>query len=159
MVKDAKLRAPGVPGEAGTVVSVKRLEADFDWVSLLSGVPTVHRVVLDEPKARISQSIDDGTVNVAAIKPPKTTSVPKEVPKVIVRGGVIELGEHVTDPARLAGGVPEYTALKQIAVGGEVLESPDEEGAKVFSFREVEGGDAGAGGLAVKGRISKEGSG
>ena len=39
---------------------------------------------------------------------------------------------------KLAAGVPQYQPLKRIDVGGEVLESP-EQGAKVFSFHEVEG--------------------
>jgi hypothetical protein len=156
VIRDGKLRAAGIPGEAGTVFSVKRLEAEFDWSSLFGGGLAVHRIALDEPLARVSQSVDDGTVNIAALKPRKTTSPPKEVPKVIVNGGVIELGEHVTDAARLAAGVPEYMPLKRIDVGGEVLESP-EQGAKVFSFHEIEGAKPVPDGLAVQGRISQEG--
>src|ERR1051325_11173470 len=157
VVRDAKLRAPGVPGEAGTIFSVKRLEAEFSWGSLFHGGLAIHRIQLDEPMARLSQSVDDGTVNLAALKPSKSSSPPKEVPKVIVNGGVIELGEHVTDPARVARGVPEYVPLKRIDVGGEGLEKPDEQGAKLFSFHEVEGAKPVPGGLAVTGRISKEG--
>ena len=52
VIRDAKLRAPGVPGEAGTICSVERLEADFDWSSLWGPV-AVHRIVLDQPLARI----------------------------------------------------------------------------------------------------------
>ena len=157
VIKNAKLRAPGVPGEAGTIVSVKRLEAEFEWMSLVSGTPVIHRIELDEPVARVSQSVDDGTVSFAALKPPKTTTPPTEVPKIIVRGGVIELGEHITDPSLHPPGAPQYTALKQIDVGGEVIESPDEQGAKIFSFHEVEGAKPVPGGLSVQGRISQEG--
>src|SRR5262249_35294605 len=116
----------------------------------------VHRIELEKPLARISQSVDDGTVNLAALSPPKATAPPKEVPKVIVRGGVIELGEHITDPSKHPGPVPTYAALKSIDVGGEVIESPDEPGAKIFSFQEVEGARPVLGGLTVQGRISKE---
>jgi hypothetical protein len=155
VIRDGKLRAPDIPGEAGTVFSVKRLEAEFSWSSLLGGGLAVHRIRLDEPLARVSQSVDDGTVNIAALKPRGAASPPREVPKVIVNGGVIELGEHVTDAAKLAAGVPQYMPLKRIDVGGEVLESP-EQGAKVFSFHEIEGAKPVPGGLAVTGRISQQ---
>src|SRR5262245_4872477 len=91
VIRDGKLQAPGIPGEAGTVFSVKRLEAEFDWSSLLGGGLAVHKIRLDEPLARVSQSVDDGTVNIAALSPRKATRPPREVPKVIVNGGVIEL--------------------------------------------------------------------
>jgi hypothetical protein len=156
-IKDARLRAPGVPGDAGTVFSAKRLDADFDWSSLFSGRLNVSRIDLIEPVARISQSIDDGTVNVAALAPPKATTPPKEVPRVFIRGGTIELGEHVTEPSKHAVNVPTYTPLKAIAVGGEMVESPAEQGAKVFSFHEVEGARPVPGGMSVQGRISQEG--
>src|ERR1051325_7716002 len=44
VIRDARLRAPGIPAEAGTVFSVKRLEAEFEWSSLLGGGLTVHRI-------------------------------------------------------------------------------------------------------------------
>jgi len=161
-IHDAKLRVAGVVGEAGTIVSVRRLDADFDMSSLLTGKVVVRSVVLDEPIARISQSVDDGSVNVARINPPtlRPTKGPKVVPRIIVRSGVIELGEHVTDPARLGAGEPAYTSLKRIDVAGEVQQSPDESGAKIISFRQYadpQGIHPVPGGLTVSGRVAPDG--
>ncbi len=158
IITDATLRAPGVPGTGGEVFSVKRLEATFDWQSLFQGPAVVHEVTLDRPTARISQSADDFSVNFAALKPKKGGGKGlKKVPRILVRGGVIELGEHVTDPERLARGVPQYTRLKAIDVGGQVIRSPDNTGASLITFHEVQGENPIPGGLAVKGRVSKSG--
>ncbi len=158
IVTDATLRAPGIAGKGGEVFSVKRLEASFEWRSLLQGPRTIHEITLDRPVARISQSADDFSVNLAALNPKKGGGKGlKSVPRVLVRGGVIELGEHTTDPASLARGAPAYTQLKTIDVGGQVIQSPDDTGASIISFHEVQGENPIPGGLTVKGRVSATG--
>ncbi len=159
IITDGKLRAPGVPGDAGVVFSVKRLAASFQWTSLFSGPLNIWSIDLDHPLARISQSIDDGTVNLAALDPPKGNKKRglKNVPRVVVTGGVIELGEHITYATKHADKAPVYTALKKLDVGGEVKRSPDEKGASIISFSEVEGAVPVAGGLTVTGRVADDG--
>jgi len=157
IVDGAVLRAPGVPGQAGEVFSVNHLEATFNWKSLLSGSPIVYQIDLDRPVARISQSVDDGSVNIASLDPPKGKGKGlKNVPRVIVRGGVIELGEHSSTGKALVDG-RDYLMLKRLDVGGEVQQSPALDGSSTISFREVDGPHPVPGGLTVSGRMSKTG--
>ncbi|HYE63403.1 MAG TPA: hypothetical protein VD997_15530 [Phycisphaerales bacterium] len=155
IVEGASLRAPGVPGQGGEAFSVKHLEATFNWKSLFTGNPIVYEIELDQPTARISQSIDDGSVNIGSINPPKGKGKGlKNVPRVIVRGGVIELGEHTANAQAQGNG---YTMLKRIDVGGEVQQSPAQDGSSIISFREIEGPNPVPGGLTVTGRMSRQG--
>ena len=160
-IRRATLRAPGVEGTGGVVFSIARLRADFEIGSVLRGDPVVHSIELDNPVARISQSIDDGSVNLAALHPKKLRpgGGVKVVPRVLVRDGVIELGEHVTRPEQHGAGTPAYTSLKRIAVSGEVQQSPDASGASMVSFRQIE--EVGVpsalpGGLNVRGRVAPD---
>lgn len=151
IIENGVVRAPGVPGDGGAVFSVRRLEAEVSWRSLLRGDPQIKRVVMDDPIARISQSVDDASVNLAALKPAPQTGKPGVIPLMLVRGGVVELGEH-----RASG---EYTVLKRIPVAGQVSHAPDQSGRMQISFSELDAGGspvAGPGGLQLTGTVSKD---
>lgn len=151
---DVELRAPGVPGEGGVVFRAKRVVAQLELASLLTGTPRIHAITLDQPLARVSQSLDDGSVNVASLSPPKGSGGPIEIPRMLVRDGVIELGEHAQ-----ATGAPSFTSLRRIPVAGEVERSRDQSGRMEIAFHELDlNGQplAGPGGLDVEGSISKD---
>lgn len=116
-ITDATLRAPGIDGRAGAVFELKRLRARPNWSRLLglssSGAPLVARVELTAPTARLSQSVDDNSLNFAAIQLPSPQGGAAEVPEIVVEGGVLELGEH-----RVANGITTYTPLKRIEIDG-----------------------------------------
>ena len=147
------LRAPGVSGPGGTIFEVRRLRAKTDPWALLRGSVVLEDVEVESPLLRISQSVDDSTVNMARLTPRAGggggSAAPTRIgalPRVTVRGGVIELGEH-----RASG---EFTSLRRVEVVGDVEREADEEGAAVLSLRQAENGVAMEGGLEVLGRVS-----
>lgn len=149
-IDKAVIRAPGVAGEAGAVFSVDHLYARANFWSMVLGRPSIRVLRLDSPVIRLSQSTDDGSLNIASLSLPGSApdASPKVVPQVSINHGVIEIGEHFT-----RGEGPVYTALKRIDVSGVVERSPEEKGASVISFRQ--GGRKH--GVSVQGRISREG--
>lgn len=155
VIEDATLRVPGVPGEAAEAFTVRKLTAHVELGSVLSGTPVVRRVELDGPVARISQSVDDRSVNLAGLKVRSMGGGGKlVVPVLVVRDGVIELGEHVTDPSKLAAlpaGTVGYTALKRFGVEGEMQRAEGVEAGDMFvSFRQTPpGGDSFVGPLPL----------
>ncbi|MBS0196139.1 MAG: hypothetical protein JSR77_05220 [Planctomycetes bacterium] len=159
-----RVRAPGVPSEAGTVFQADRVHANFSFRALFAGKQPVTSVTLDSPILRISQSADDGSINLAALTPargnatgrPATTA--GEIPALTLRGGIIELGEHLTQPSAHPG-QPVYTALRRLNVDGDVIQAPGADGESVISFRQTQGPGvpASGGGLSVEGRVSHEG--
>lgn len=153
-VRDAVVRAPGVEGEGGVVFQAGRILARVELASLLSGNLKIDAISLEEPLARLSQSLDDGSVNVASLSPPKGAGGPIEIPRMIVHGGVIELGEHSG-----TRGTPAFTSLRRIPVGGEVERSRDQSGNMEIAFHELDLNGvaiAGPGGLQVEGTVSKD---
>lgn len=149
-----ELRAPGVAGEGGVIFRADDVVVQIELGSLLTGSVKIDTITLHQPLARLSQSLDDGRVNVAALTPPKGSGGPMEFPRMIVRSGVIELGEHSQH-----AGTPAFTSLRRIPVGGEVERSRDQSGRMDIAFHELDDTGrpiAGPGGLQVEGSISKD---
>lgn len=156
-IRGLVLRAPGVPGTAGRFVEIKKVRADAEVWSIVRGAPKVISVELDAPRVRISQSLADGAVNLAALRSSGgggagssgVKGAPTTLPRITIASGVIELGEH---------GVKEsadgYRALKQIDVAGLVEQSSGTAGESTIAFRQVDGAGNATGLLDVRGKVS-----
>lgn len=152
------LRARGVEGPASEIVRIGRLEAEVGLWSVIRGSPEVRSLTLTSPVVRVSQSVDDNTLNFASLEPRSLSgSRPASLPRVRVSQGVIEIGEHVTDPDRLARGDEAFRLLRQFPVSGEVERVPDSDGEMAISFRQL-GPDGslmqGPGSLLFEGRAT-----
>ncbi|MCE7974312.1 MAG: hypothetical protein DYG92_08335 [Leptolyngbya sp. PLA1] len=152
------LTARGVEGPAAEIVRIGRLEAEVGLWSVIRGSPEVMSLTLTSPVVRVSQSVDDNTLNFASLQPRSLSgSRPARLPRVLVSQGVIEIGEHVTDPDRLARGEAPFRLLRQFPVSGEVERVPDSEGEMAISFRQL-GPDGtpmqGPGSVLLEGRAS-----
>lgn len=135
VIEDGEVRAPGVAGEAGVAFRVERLEARLDYWSVFSGEPKVFSVRLVKPVARLSQSCDDGSLNVAALASGGGGgSVPRTLPVIVVEDGAIELGEH---GSKVEGG---YQLLRRVSVAGEVEQNAGPGGDLRIGFRQTEPG-------------------
>jgi len=160
-IEKGVIRAPGVPGVGGVIFSVDRLEAVVEWRSILAGNPVIKSVLLESPVARISQSVDDGSINLAALTPAKGSGAvrPAVIPRIVVNAGAIEMGEHITAPAAHAPTDPPFVVLRRIPVAGQVEQAKDETGGMTVSFQQL-GPDGqpmpDRGALQVTGRVSSD---
>lgn len=108
IMDQARFRLPGVAGAAGQFLNVARIQADLDWWSLLGSNPTARSLVMDQPVVIVSQSIDDGSLNLDALSLPASSGT-FAIPPIQVRNAGLELGEHQGD---------RYTPLRHILVDG-----------------------------------------
>ncbi|MCC6320694.1 MAG: hypothetical protein IT438_04565 [Phycisphaerales bacterium] len=128
VIEGLSLRAPGTTGEAGEVLAAPQAIADIDWSGLPvvrwffggagssgsggSGGPQVRGIRLTRPVFRLSQSIDDDSLNIGHFRPVPSTGKPMaELPRLDVVDGRVEFAEH----SDRSGG---YTLLNTIPVSG-----------------------------------------
>jgi hypothetical protein len=115
--------APDVPGEGAEVFRAEIAQVRLDPGLLLRGTVRVRAVVLHSPVFRVSQSIEDGSVNIGALRPARRGGGRMEIPPMNVHAGAVELGEHWGLTRQ-----PGYRVLRRIPVAGQVaqsLEGPD----------------------------------
>jgi hypothetical protein len=142
---------PGVAGPAAVFAEAERVRAAVNWRELFGGRQPVRRLVLTRPLLRVSQSMEDGSLNLPRAGMPGVSGGPAVLPLVEVSGGVLELGEHT------ARG---YRWLKRIAIDGEISPVPTPEGGGyAVRLEERRGsGEAGAAApFALEGSINEAG--
>ncbi len=123
----AEFTIPGVPGEAGRFLRIARVEAMVDWGKTLRGEPTLGRVVMTDPVLIVSQSTEDGSLNVGSV-PVKSSSGGMALPGITATNVGLELGEH---------GHGKYRALKRIQMDGSLTPTPDAAGAYAVTLYET----------------------
>jgi len=159
IVNDLTLRAPGVKGPGGEVLTAESAVADIDWSGLPvlrwfrsspPGAPTGPRITairLTKPTFRLSQSIDDDSLNIASLKPsPQTGAGRVEPPRIDVIDGKVEFAEH--SPRR--GG---YTLLNTLPVSGSFSPAAPGLSEPVYSLRLQETGRSPAAAVERRGMI------
>lgn len=151
VITNGRLMAPGVPGVAGQVLSIDRVEARIDWSATLRGSPGLKEVRLLGPELRLSQDVRTGVLNAAAFKLLSGGRGGGATPTVEVQRGVIELGEHDGD---------RYTRLRRWNILGDI-EPADASGVSSFSFAaipaEASAGGSASGSLSLAGTLGPDG--
>lgn len=117
VLRDVRLRAPGVPGAGGVFLESASATAEIDWTTLLAGGQGVRRIRLVDPVVRLSQDAQTGQLNLLRVGGAGggtsggagRTVTP--LPEVEFVSGRVEFGEH-------SAGV--YSALASIPVEGQV---------------------------------------
>jgi hypothetical protein len=147
VMEGVRFRIPGLRAEAGEVLAVERLVASIDWFRLPS--PNALREIdLERPRLRVSQSRESGEINVAALAlfGRVRGGEIETLPTVVVRNGVLELGEH--DPAR-------YDTLASIPFSGVLAPQPGGvPGRSLFSLTKA----IGQTGFEMTGLIDQDGA-
>lgn len=150
VAKGMSVLAPGLSGPEAEVLHCRRVEAEVNWAGVLWGAPgpVVHDVIIDDLVLRFSQSTDGQEINIPRFQSGATSGIPA-LPSVTVRGGVLELGEHVRTRGAAALDQPRYTMLKRIDVTGAF--APGEEpNSYVWRLSQI------GGPLTVEGRLSEK---
>ena len=157
VINHFRLRLPGVPGDAGTVLAAEQAVVDLDWSGVFTGDVTPTAVRLSKPVFRVSQSIEDGDVNLAAIVAQASAagvggssggSGPAP-PKIDAMDGVIILAEH----AKATG---ESRTLKELHLSGSFM--PIDPKRPIYSIRFAETGQTREKALLLDGRINLDSS-
>lgn len=114
VIEGVRIRAPGIAGPGGELGSVRRIEADMQW---LRG--RVLALTFVSPGVRISTDTQTGVANIASFRLPEAGSVggPVTLPSVRVEGGSIELAEHNERSIRV---------LKRLNIEGSLLPKGDD---------------------------------
>jgi len=148
-IDHARFLAPGLPGQAGEVLEVRRISARIDWSATLRGSPGLKSVLLDGPELRLSQDVETGLINAGAFEIGSGSG--GRVPEVEIINGTVEVGEH-------RGAI--FTALRRWNVRGDV-DKADASGVAAFSVAaiptEPSMGGAPSGSLGVEGTIGPDG--
>jgi hypothetical protein len=137
------LRAPGVPGDAGEFLKVQHAVVDLDWSGVLLGKVRARTITLTRPVFTLSQSMADGSVNVAAIKSAASPSGPAALPDVNVVDAEVVLGEHDA-----AGAV---RVLKEMELAGSFMAQAGK--PQVYGVRLSERGRAAEKSLVLDGSV------
>ncbi len=128
-----ELRASGIEGEAGVVVSASRVELAVDWLrAVFAPSSAVISVRLIDPVVRVSVDVDDGTLNLG-LAGSGGGVLPAELPPVSVENATLVFGEH---------GDGWFSPLNSIAITGAMR--PDRDVAGVYEVNLVQVGVRGA---------------
>ena len=151
VIHDASVRARNVGGEAGQIVSIGGIEARPVWPALLRGELRFRSVAIDDPVIRISQNVASGEVNVSGLTVPesKPSSSMGAAPVVVVRRGVIQLGEHSADGT--------FTLLRSLDVAGSVEREPGKRGESTIKFTQINPVTGVPEGVEIIGRADRAG--
>ncbi|MCA9279923.1 MAG: hypothetical protein H6815_05690 [Phycisphaeraceae bacterium] len=146
-IKDLKLHVDGVEGKAAEFLSVEDVHMTVDWWKILRGTGGIETVTLTRPIVRVSQSADDGSLNIAKIEIPQSDRPTMRLPNVAIKDAMLELGEHSSS---------SYRALKKLVVGGGLYPTAGNERAYIFTLGETNRTD-GEPGVHLDGRIDADG--
>lgn len=142
LIAGLKLRVPGMDGPEGQLLAAERAEVDLTWSAALSwsGLSAVRprSIRLTKPVFRLSQSLDDGSLNIAGLAAagpgsgsgaggPAVGAVPA-IPTVNVQDGQIEFAEHSTKQQR-------FEPLNTIHVAG--IFSTNQDGSYRLRMQEI----------------------
>jgi hypothetical protein len=134
-IKNLRLSIPGVAGPEALLLSAEEAEIDLSWAAALSwsGLSAVKptSIRLEKPLFRLSQSLDDGSLNLAGLATGgaggsgggaapgggAVAAVPS-IPTVNVQDGRIEFAEHSAKQAR-------FEVLNTIHVAGAFASNAD----------------------------------
>lgn len=151
-----KLRAPGLGGPAGQILSITRVVADIDWWSAVRGSAKIRGLRLVEPVATVSQSMDDQKLNIESLTLPRASpSGGGVLPSITLQRAGIELGEHDNAGA--------YTLLKHVTMDGTFRPAVGKSGEYEFVLHEsgpktrrsgAAAGGENEGGFAIVGNLA-----
>lgn len=157
-LRNISLRVTTLDGDAGAVFKVKRLRAWPNWARIFGraapGEPMLGEVEMVEPLVRISQSVDDGSLNIFDLTLPIARGTgPTVLPPLTVEHGTLELGEH----RRAKDGTTVYTVLRRLDIDGQVKRARDAQtGVYTISAQQIRtAGDPGDGLIDLSGTFGE----
>ncbi|MBK7403386.1 MAG: hypothetical protein IPJ41_01815 [Phycisphaerales bacterium] len=147
---NVRISLPDLTGPAAELFRADRVEIKTTWSAIASGSGEFQSMLLTRPRLRVSIDAESGEINLGHLSPDSVSSSPMNaVPSIIVREGVIELGEQ--SPTG-------YAELRQLRVEGSVVPTPDpNQPGYAIAFTEGSVSDPQGRGLGLTGRVTNDG--
>lgn len=130
VIRNLRVMLPGVQAEAAEVVRARLLEARIQWGALFAGELRMTRVKLVRPRVRLSQSLENDTLNIQAFPGGATppAGAVSALPSVNIVDGVLEFGEHTAT---------SYSVLSEVPIDGGATPRKDQPATYDISLREI----------------------
>jgi len=159
VIVDAACEASRIDSAAGSLIEFKRATISVNWWGVIKGSGQVHSIVIEQPIVRVSQDIETGVLNLAAMEF-KQGGGGGATPAIEITNGIFEIGEHDQG---------SYRVLKEFSFKGQ-LSQQTSDGISGFDFIALPKGaramgmgsgehieHAGHGSIGLTGQISKDG--
>lgn len=147
---NVRIRLPDLSGAGAELFRADRVEIHTSWPAILSGSGEFKSMLLTRPRLTVSMDKDTGEINLGRLSPKAVSTGPiGAVPSIIVREGVIELGEDSPQG---------YEKLRELRVEGSVVPTPDpDRPGYAIAFTEGSVSDPQGRGLGLTGRVTRDG--
>lgn len=146
VMERAEFTIPGVPGEAGKFLKIAQVECTVDWWNAVGPAPVIGQVKMIDPVLILSESVEDGTLNVGRVPVPAGQKGGMQLPGIAATNLWVEVGEH---------GPAGYTRLKRIQMDGSLTPIPNTPGVYSVALYEAAQRGRGNAGFHVGGTVSE----
>jgi hypothetical protein len=122
-IRNAVCRSSAIDNRAGSLIEIDRAVISVNWWGVVRGTGQVRSIMIDKPIVRVSQDVETGVLNLAALTL-KQGSGGGATPAIEIRDGILEIGEHDKDA---------YHLLKELSIEGQITEQTNS-GVSGFEF-------------------------
>jgi hypothetical protein len=123
VIVDAVCEASRIDSAAGSLIEFKRATISVNWWGVIKGSGQVRSIVIEQPIVRVSQDIETGVLNLAAMEF-KQGGSGGATPAIEITNGIFEIGEHDQG---------SYRVLKEFSFKGQ-LSRQTSDGISGFDF-------------------------
>ncbi len=123
VIQDAVCKADTIDNRAGSLIQMEQATIWVNWLGVINGRNQVKSIQIVRPTVRVSQDVESGVLNLAALKF-KKGSGGGVTPAMEIKNGILEIGEHDQSGYRL---------LKELSIQGRLSEQTDS-GVSGFEF-------------------------
>ena len=123
VIKGATCSTDSIDHRAGSLIEFERAVISVNWWGVVTGSGQVRSIEIVDPIVRVSQDVDTGVLNLAAMKF-KQGSGGGATPAMDIRNGILQIGEHDTH---------SYSVLKELSIRGRLTEQTNT-GVSGFEF-------------------------
>ncbi|TVQ30809.1 MAG: hypothetical protein EA376_11860 [Phycisphaeraceae bacterium] len=140
VIRDLELRIPEVDGPASEFLQVSRVAVQLNWREAFrgltgrSGERAVRSIRFSEPTFRLSQSVEDGSFNIAPllVRPDGPGVAPTVIPNIGISEGRIIFGEH---------GAGRFLSLQELRVRGTLAALDPARGLHAIELTQIDPAD------------------
>ncbi|MBL4699182.1 MAG: hypothetical protein JKX70_10150 [Phycisphaerales bacterium] len=123
VINNAVCKADSIKSRAGSLIEFERATISVNWWGVIKGSGQVRSIVIEKPIVRVSQDIETGVLNLAAMDF-KQGGGGGATPAIEIIDGLLQIAEHDKD---------SYRVLKELSIRGRLSEQTNS-GVSAFEF-------------------------